>query len=146
MSLDIQSRRQIWAAYPAAVDFMSRTKSVAQSMPVIHQPRYVRLALPVVAGTYLPLFAIAAALVALVLTQERRRRRLGWLAAVVLLGYLYNLAACLEIAVIHSLEIGRYITVQMFPTIFVQFLALWFVLEFTLEMRTSRKTSLSRSA
>jgi len=143
VSLDIQSRRQIWAAYPPAVDFMSRTKSIAQSMPVIHQPLFVRMALSVTAGTYLPLLAIAAALGAVVLTQEKRRKRLGWLAAVVLLGYLYNVAACLEVAVIHSLEIGRYLTVQMFPAIFVQFLALWFVLEFALEMRTSRKTSFS---
>jgi hypothetical protein len=146
MSMDIQSRRQIWAAYPAAVDFISRTKSGAQSMPVIHQPDYVRFALSVMAVTHLPLLLITAAIGAVVLTQERRRTRLGWLAAVVLLGYLYNLAACLEVAVIHSLEIGRYITVQMFPTIFVQSLALWFVIEFALEMRPSRKTSFSGSA
>jgi hypothetical protein len=139
MSLDIQSRRQIWAAYPPAVDFMSRTKTIAQSALVIHQPPYVRLALSIMAGTHLPLLSIAAVLGAVVLTQERRRRRLGWLAALVLLGYLYNAAACLEVAVIHSLEIRRYITVQMVLTLLVQFFALWFILEFALELRARQK-------
>ena len=138
VSLDIQSRRQIWAAYPPAVDFMSRMKSVAQSALAIHQPGYVRLALSVIALTHLPLLLIAAALSAVVLSQERHRRRLGWLAAWVLFGYVYNAAACLEIAVIHSLEIHRYINVQMYLTLLVQFFALWFVLGFTLEMRPRR--------
>jgi hypothetical protein len=146
MSLDIQSRRQIWAAYPAAADFMSRTKSVALGAPVIHQPRYVRLALFIMAGTHLPLLLIAAPLGAVVLAQERRRRRLGWLAALILLGYLYSAAACLEVAVVHSLEIRRYITVQMFLTLLVQFFALWFILEFALEMRARQKTSFPDSA
>jgi hypothetical protein len=135
VSLDIQSRRQIWTAYPPAVDFMSRMKSVAQSVPVIHQPSYVRLALAVMAVTHLPLLLTAGALGAGILMQERHRRRLGWLASLVLLGYLYNAAACLEVAVVHSLEIRRYITVQMFLTLLVQFFALWFILEFALEMR-----------
>jgi hypothetical protein len=134
VSLDIQSRRQIWTACPPAVDFMTRMKSVAPSAPIIHQPHYVRLALSVMAVTHLPLLLIAVVLGAVVLTQSRRRR-LGWLAALVLLGYLYNGAACLEVAVIHSLEIRRYITVQMFLTLLVQFFALWFILEFALEMR-----------
>jgi hypothetical protein len=139
VSLDIQSRRQIWAAYPPAVDFMGRMKSVAQSAPAIHQPGYVRLALSVMALTHLPLLLIAAALSAVVLLQERHRRRLGWLAAWVLFGYVYNAAACLEIAVIHSLEIHRYLTVQMYLTLLVQFFAMWFILEFALGMRARQK-------
>ena len=95
------------------------------------------------AGTHLPLLSIAAALGAVVLTQERRRRRLGWLAALVLVAYMYNAAACLEVAVIHSLDYRRYITVQMFPALLAQFLALWFVLESAIEMRTRAKSSCS---
>jgi hypothetical protein len=135
LSLDIQRRRQIWAAYSPALDFMIRMKSIVGTAPVIHQSRCVRFVLSVMAHTYLPLLSITAALSAVVLMQQKHRRRLGWLAAVVLLVYMYNAAACLEVAVIHSLEIGRYITVQMFLTLFVQFLALWFILEFALEMR-----------
>jgi hypothetical protein len=140
-SLDIQPYHKVSAAYPPAMDFMSRTKSSARSVPVIYQPRYIRWILSVMAGTHLPLLLIALALVAVVLTQERRRRRLGWLAALVLLGYLYNAAACVEVAVIQSLDVRRFITVQMFLTLLAQFFALWFVLEFALEMRACAKSS-----
>jgi hypothetical protein len=141
MSLDVQGRPQIWAAYAPAVDFMTRAKSVAQSAPVIHQPPDVRLALSVMAGTHLPLLLIAVALGVVVLGQESDRERLGPLAALVLLGYLCSAAACLEAAVIHSLEIRRYLTVQMYLTLLVQFFAMWFILEFALGMPARRKTS-----
>jgi hypothetical protein len=141
MSLDVQGRPQIWAAYAPAVDFMTRAKSVAQSAPVIHQPPDVRLALSVMAGTHLPLLLIAVALGVVVLGQESDRERLGPLATLVLLGYLCSAAACLEAAVIHSLEIRRYLTVQMYLTLLVQFFAMWFILEFALGMRARRKTS-----
>jgi hypothetical protein len=65
----------------------------------------------------------------------------GWLAALVLFVYSYNLANCLEVAVLHSLHDPRYKTVQMFFTILAQFLALWFIVEFALEMRARAKTS-----
>ena len=77
------------------------------------------------------------------LSAGKPRRRLGWLAALVLLGYLYNAAACLEVAVIHSLEIRRYFTVQMYLTLLAQFFAMWFVLEFALEMRACDKIIIS---
>jgi len=140
-SLDIPPYHKVSAAYPPAMDFMSRTKSSTRSVPVIYQPGYIRWILSVMARTHLPLLLIALALVAVVLTQERRRRRLGWLAALVLLGYLYNAAACVEVAVIQSLDVRRFITVQMFPTLLAQFFALWFALEFALEMRVSTKSS-----
>jgi hypothetical protein len=73
--------------------------------------------------------------------QKPLRRGFGWLAALVLLAYLYNAAACLEVAVIHSLDDRRYITVQMFLTLVAQFLALWFILEFALEIRDRAKTA-----
>jgi len=55
-----------------------------------------------------------------------------------LFAYAYTMASCLEVAVIASLEVDRKVTVLMFPSILAQFLALWFILEFALEMR-SRK-------
>ena len=88
--------------------------------------------------TYLPLLLSALALGLTVLFQAEWRKRLGWLAALVLLGYLYNAAACLEVAVIQSLEVGRFITVQMFLTLLAQFFALWFVLEVVLELRARK--------
>ena len=139
MSLHVQGRREIWAAYAPVVDFMDRAKSVAQRAPVIHQPPAVRLALSIMAGTHLPLLLIAVVLGAVVLGQESHRGRLGRIATLVVLGYLCSSAACLEAAVIHSLEIPRYLTVQMYLTLLVQFSAMWFILEFALRMRARQK-------
>jgi hypothetical protein len=41
----------------------------------------------------------------------------------------------------HSLQNPRYMTVQVFFTILAQFLALWFILEFVLQVLTAEKTS-----
>jgi hypothetical protein len=143
-SLDIQRYHKVFAANPPAMDFIARAKSSAQSVPVVYQPRYIRWILSLMARTHLPLLLIALALVTVVLAHEKLRRQLGWLAALVLLGYLYNAAACLEVAVVHTLEIRRYLTVQMYLTLLVQFLAVWFILEFALGMRARQKRSTAK--
>ena len=48
--------------------------------------------------------------------------------------YSYNFASCVEVATIHSLEIPRYMTVQMYAAILAQFLAMWLILEVVLEL------------
>jgi hypothetical protein len=78
---------------------------------------------------------IAVALSALVLSRETHRKRLGWLVAVVLFLYSYNLANCLEVAVIHSLQNSRYATVQMYFVILTQFLTILLILEILLGSR-----------
>jgi hypothetical protein len=138
-SLDSGPYRKIRAAYPPATDFMHRTEILSRSAPTIQQPRPIRLVLGLLAITYLPLLLSSLALGLTVLLRAEWRKRLGWLTALILLGYLYNAAACLEVAVIHSLEIRRYITVQMFLTLLTQFFALWFIIEFALEMRARQE-------
>jgi hypothetical protein len=64
---------------------------------------------------------------------------LGWLTVLVLFLYSYNAAACLEVAIVNSLEVRRYLTVQMFFTTVAQFLALWLLCEVALAMRTREK-------
>jgi hypothetical protein len=125
----LERHRKIWTAYPPAMDFMSRTALLAQRAPVVQQSAYIRRPLGILAATYLPLLLIALALSAVVFMQEERRRRFGWLAALILFVYSYNLASCLEVAIVHSLENPRYSTVQMFVTILAQFLAILLILE-----------------
>jgi hypothetical protein len=133
---------ELWMAWPAAVEFVNRTQLLAQSAPAIRQCAPLRMALSLLSGMYTPLFLIACALSLGVLFQAHFRRRLGWLAALVLFVYSYNLASCLEVAIIQSLEVRRFVTVQMFFATFAQFLAVWFVLEFFLERRATRKIPL----
>jgi hypothetical protein len=131
---------ELWMAYPPAVQFMDRTESLARNAPVIWQPIPIRMTLSLLAGMYRPLLWIALALSALVLFRQRYRRRLGWLAALVLFVYSYNAAGCLEVAVINSLEVRRYVTVQLFFTVLAQFLALWLLCEMALEVRARVKS------
>jgi hypothetical protein len=147
-SLSLEVYRKIWAAYPPAVRFIGQAETLARDAPIVQHPAPVRIALSILAGTYMALLLATLALSAVVLMQKRHRHRLGWLAALVLFVYAYNLASCLQVAVIHTLQNPRYVTVQVFFTILAQFLALWFLLEFALEIGARRKISLldARSA
>jgi hypothetical protein len=139
--LKLPSYPELWTTYPPAVEFVRRTELLAQSAPIIRQPLPLRMTLSLLAGMYRPLLWGAFALSAAILFQPRYRRRLGWLAALVLFVYSYNAATCLEVAIINSLEGRRYLTVQMFFALFAQLFAAWLLLEMVLEMRDRKKVS-----
>jgi len=128
-ALSLEPYPELWTSYPPAVQFVDRIKLLAENAPVIRQPFPIRITLSLLAGLYRPLLWVALALGAFALVRPQLRRRLGWLAALVLFVYSYNAAGCLEVAVIHSLEVRRYATVQVFFTIAAQFFALWFFWE-----------------
>ena len=128
-SLGEQHYRKIWAGYPPAMDFMRRAELLARTAPAAQQSAFIDRALGLLAATYLPLLLIALTLSALVLSRGTHRKRLGWLVALVLFVYSYNLANCLEVAVVHSLQNPRYATVQMYFAILAQFLAILLILE-----------------
>lgn len=136
--LGLEPHPELWTAYPPAVEFVERTRLLARSAPVIRQPAPLRMTLSFLAGMYRPLLWVAVALSAAILFQQRYRRRLAWLAVVVLFLYAYNAAACLEVAIINLLEVRRYLTVQMFFTTLAQFFALWLLWEMVLELRVAK--------
>jgi hypothetical protein len=131
----LEPHRTIWTAYPPAMDFMSRTALLARSAPVVQQSAYIHRPHQILAITYLPLLLIALALSAVVFMQEERRRRFGWLAALILFVYSYSFANCLEVAIVHSLENPRYSSVQIYVTILAQFLTILLILEILLGSR-----------
>ena len=140
-SLSPEAYRKVWEAYPPMVRFMGRTEMLSRDAPIVQHPVLVRITMSVLAGTYMALFLAALALSVVVFAEKRHRSRLGWLAALVLFVYLYNVASCFEVAVIHTLQNPRYVTVQVFFTILSQFLALWFLIEFALETRDRAKAA-----
>jgi len=140
-ALRIEPNPELWIAYAPAVEFVRRTEALARNGPVIQQPIPIRMTLSFFAGLYRPLLWIAIAACAVVLFQQRHRKRLGWLTVLVLFLYSYNAAACLEVAIVNSLEVRRYLTVQMFFTTVAQFLALWLLCEMAVEMRARQKVS-----
>jgi hypothetical protein len=140
-SLSQQAKHRILEAYPPAVRFMGRTEMLARDAPIVQHPVLVRITMSVLAGTYMAMFLAALVLSVVVFAEKRHRSRLGWLVALVLFVYLYNVASCFEVAVVHTLQNPRYVTVQVFFTILSQFLALWFLIEFAFGTRDRAKAS-----
>ena len=142
-SLDSEDYRKIARSLPALTDFMQRTKSLAENAPAIKQQGLLRHVLADLAVSYLSLLLLALILSAIIFWKQARWRRLRWLAALVLFGSAYNAASCLEVAIVNSLEVHRYITVQMYSTLLTQFLAFWLILEFALDI-TQRRDTMAR--
>jgi hypothetical protein len=138
-SLEVGEYRKIAQSFPPFSEFMRRTKSLAQNAPVTEQPRLIRVALTTLAVNYLRLVLLALTLSAVIFWRRARWQRLRWLAGLVLFGCAYNAAGCLAVAIANSLEVHRYITVQMYATLLTQFLTLWLILEFALDIRQHRR-------
>jgi len=139
-SLDSEDYRKIARSLPALTDFMRRTKSLAENAPATKQQGLLRHVLADLAVSYLSLLLLALILSAIIFWKQARWRRLRWLAAFVLFGSAYNAASCLEVAIVNSLEVHRYITVQLYATLLTQFLAFWLILEFALDITRRRNT------
>ncbi len=142
-SLDSEEYRKIARSLPAVTDFLQRTKSLAENAPATKQQRLLRDALAGLAVSNMSLLVLGLILSAIIFWKQARWRRLRWLAALVLFGSAYNAASCLEVAIVNSLEVHRYITVQMYATLLTQFLAFWLILEFALDI-TQRRDTIAR--
>ncbi len=142
-SLDSEEYRKIARSLPALTDFLQRTKSLAENAPATKQQRLLRDALAGLAVSNMSLLVLGLILSAIIFWKQARWRRLRWLAALVLFGSAYNAASCLEVAIVNSLEVHRYITVQMYATLLTQFLAFWLILEFALDI-TQRRDTIAR--
>jgi len=114
-SLDSEEYRKIARSLPALTDFMQRTKSLgkerARYQTKTHSPRALA---DLAVSVYVFAFA-RANLKRNIFWKQARWRSLRWLAALVLFGSAYNAASCLEVAIVNSLEVHRYITVKCTP-------------------------------
>jgi hypothetical protein len=133
-SLSSEWYRETWTVYPPALQFMDRTQLLSASSPVLRQPAYIDNLLDILARAYLPMILGAFGLGVVLLFHQHLRSLLGCLTAWVLFVYSYGLASCLEVATIQTLQIARYMTVQMYFAILAQFLAFWLILEVVLEL------------
>jgi len=138
-SLDLEEYRKIARSLPALTDFMQRTKSLAKNAPATKQQPILRAALADLAVSYMSLLLLALILSAIIFRKQARWWRLRWLAALVLFGSAYNAASCLEVAIVNSLEVHRYITVQMYATLLTQLLALSLIFEFALDITQHKR-------
>jgi O-antigen ligase len=128
--------RKVWTAYRPAVDFMNRTQELAQRQLRFQQPFLVPvipLAAFLMSICYSTWVAAALVLAMIVALNSRRWARLRLIATVAIFAFAFNAVCCLEVAIIHSLDLRRYMTVQMYSTLFAQLLGLWFILEFLIQ-------------
>jgi hypothetical protein len=135
-----------FAKFQPALESLGRATLLARESHSLTQSGWVNRTLFALAKTYFAGLCIALLLAIAVSSRATLRHRLGWLAAAVLFSYAYSFAVCFEIALVNSLDVHRYMTVQVIVALFAQFLALLFILEFTLEIRDRAKTSLPDSA
>jgi hypothetical protein len=89
--------------------------------------------------SYSTSLAVALVLAVIVALTSGRWRRLHLIAALVVFSFSFNAACCLEVATITSLELRRYMTVQMYSTLLAQLFGLWFILEFVVQMWACRR-------
>lgn len=114
---------------PAAAQYVATLPRLAEAHASVLQPKFFKALLPFFAHSYLPGLFLALAAMAWLLAEADIRAACGWFAAVVALGYAYNLGNNLAIAFFHTLGIGRYSHVQLAVTLLTQALALWLVIE-----------------
>ena len=134
--------RKVWTAYPPALDFMNRTEELARRNLRFQQPLLlpiIPMLVSLIAISYSTSLVVALVLAVIVAFHCRRWGRLRAIAALVVFVFLFNAACCLEVAVITSLDLRRYVTVQMYSTLFGQFLALWFIFEFLVQKLECRR-------
>ena len=92
-----------------------------------------------IAISYSIWLVVALVLAVIVAIDFGRWGRLRFIAALVVFAFSFNAACCLEVAIVYSLEIRRYMTVQMYSTLFAQLLGWWFILEFVVQMFVRRR-------
>jgi hypothetical protein len=142
-------RRQ-WATYKPFEDLISKTTELAQSVLRVPVPRFLWRCQLFLARTYSLAIAISAVAIAIILLQRRFRYRLGAFAAIVAFFCWYNFAACLEVAVVHTLDNRRYNTIQLIFTLLAQFAAFLLIGQCAFEVGRSvwgtRRTCTSQPA
>ena len=129
--------RKVWTAYPPAVDFMTRTQELSQRELRFQQPLLfpiIPIAVFLTSIGYSTWLVIALVLVLIVALNSGRWGRLRFIATMVVFVFAFNAICCLEVAIISSLDLRRYMTVQMYSTLLAQLLGFWFILEFVLQM------------
>jgi len=98
-----------------------------ESISIIQARRFVEW-LRLFSAHYLDLLGVAL-LSPLLLIVRPLRIHFVWLVAALWLTYSYNFGNCLTIAVVHSLEVTRYVRIQLIFTVFAQCLSLYLLME-----------------
>jgi len=113
---------------PAVDRYVDACNRLAGAAVAIPQARRFVEWLQFFAAHYLDLLGVALLSPLLLVTRPLREHFL-WLVAAVWLTYSYNFGNCLTIAIVHSLEVTRYVRIQLIFTVLAQCLSIYLLLE-----------------
>jgi hypothetical protein len=115
--------------WPPAVRWQDDQAVLVTAAPTIGTNPALQIMIKLLSHAYLPALLAFLACVPLVLADQERRARFGVFCAVVAIGYGFNLGNNLGIAVLHTLDVGRYTYVQYATTIWTEMLTFVFLAE-----------------
>ncbi|MFL6589886.1 MAG: hypothetical protein ACJ8M4_06905 [Chthoniobacterales bacterium] len=120
---------QAWASYPPFPRFFEQTRQLAGGQSQMVLPALVQRLQKFAARTYLISLLLGLGAIVVIAVHPRLRRDLGRLAAVVGLLMWWNFGSCLEVAIVHTLDVVRFNTIQIIFTVLTQFAAIFLVSE-----------------
>jgi hypothetical protein len=131
----------VWSRYAPAMELINRTTELATSGPTLLQSKHLRRCLSCLAVTYRWVLFASMGSGLVILGVSSLRSRWCWIVALVLFLFWYNFGSCLEVAVLHTLDVVRYRTVQLIFTLLAQATAILLLVELVLDAlsRASRR-------
>jgi uncharacterized membrane protein YozB (DUF420 family) len=124
----IAKRAQIGAGYAPLGPYFAECNALAGSGAAMEQVKRLTEWTRLLSAHYMDLLLLAL-VSPLVLICCPFRSHLLWTVVALWLVYSYNFGNCLTIAVVHSLEVTRYVRIQLIYTVFAQCLSIYFLLE-----------------
>jgi hypothetical protein len=118
----------IGGKYPPLTAYYHECTNLAAKGATIEQPRRLTEWTRFLSAHY-PDLLVVALLSPLLLIFQPLRGHLFWAVVSLWLVYSYNFGNCLTIAIVHSLEVIRYVRIQLIFTVFAQCLSIYFLLE-----------------
>ena len=104
--------------YPPAGRFQTESGRLVVSPAVISQPPFLSVAQNALTVLYVPVLIVWISAIVWAWTQPDRRNRCRLPVGGLLVVYSYNFGNCLTIAIVHSLEVDRYVSNQLAFTLF----------------------------
>jgi hypothetical protein len=121
-------------AWPPARAFRASVAELKERATTIPLRKILRIALNRLGNFYLPGLIAWLAALPWVFWRAERRARFGVFAAILAVGYGLNFGNCLGIAVLHTLDVGRYTRVQFATTLITEMLTALFLAEVLLTL------------
>jgi hypothetical protein len=133
--------RPLLARFPAGVSFLERTEHLRSSEAVIDGSRVVQVCQKLCGRSYLALLVFTLAVAGRSFLKHQQLPG-GLVPVFLVIGfYAANLGNVLGISVIHSMEVGRYSTVQFIAALFAHFWAIRWLTELGLAKRARSSTA-----